>query len=130
MPASDVLTAADVDELRALVEDLAMPDVFRLVRDTRTYDDAGGSTVVTTTVASGPCRLRTSGVAGSGSAIERQIADQRGWVGFYVVDLHPDVTVLASDRLVINGRTFEVGGVVAGGVWSMTTTVVVQEVGT
>lgn len=124
MPASDVLSAADVIELQALVVDLSFPDVFQVQRDTATSDNAGGYTLTPTTVASGPCRLRAVG-----SGAERQVADRLGWQTPYAVDLHPDVVLSTSDRLIVNGRPLEIGGVVRAGVWSMTMTAVVQEVG-
>jgi hypothetical protein len=124
MPASDILSSADVAELRALVQDLSFPDHFEVRRETQTPDNAGGHTTTTTTVAAGPCRLRE---IGGGS--ERLFADRLGWQQPYAVDLPPTLDLKTSDDLLVNGRAMEVGAVVRGGVWALTITAIVQERG-
>lgn len=120
-----VLTDAEIAEFRGLVETLAMPDSFSIVRDTEVPDGAGGFTTTETTVASGDCRLRAGGLQPN----ERALAERLGWVVAYAVDLPYDIIITPSDRLMVNGRTFEVGGVVDSGVWAMTKVVIAREVG-
>jgi hypothetical protein len=120
-----VLSSTDISEFRGLVADLAFPDNFTVERDTDVPDGAGGRTTTTATVASGDCRLRAGGLQGS----ERAVADRLGWQLAYAVDLHPDVAVLPSDRLVVNGRDLEIGAVIDIGAWAMVKTVVCREVG-
>lgn len=105
-----------------------MPDPFQLVSDSSTPDSGMGFTDSGDTVqAAGFCRLRTAGVPGVGSTTEQDIADQRGWQVSYTVDLPVGVTVDPSWRVVIGGRTFEIGGVVETGAWALVQTLVVKE---
>src|SRR5687768_8283222 len=102
-----VLSAAEVAEFRGLVATLAMPDAFELRRDADVSDNAGGYTTTETTVASGDCRLRAAG-----GGAETAIAERLSWAVAYAVDLPYDLDVTPSDRLLVNGRTFEIGAVV------------------
>jgi hypothetical protein len=122
-------TAADytakIARYRTKVEVKAMPDTFELRRDADVSDSAGGYTTTETTVAAGDCRLRAQNLQPS----ERDIATRLGWSMAYAVDLPYDVPVTPEDRLIVNGRTMEVGGVVDAGVWSMTRVAIAREVG-
>lgn len=120
-----VLSDSEILEFRSLVENLAMPDTFAIVRDMSVSDSAGGYTTTETTVAAGDCRLRAQNLQPS----ERAVADRLGWSVSMAVDLPYDVTVTPSDRLVVNGRTLEIGGVVDAGTWAMTRVAIVREVG-
>lgn len=122
---ASVLSDAEVLEFRGLVESLAMPDSYAIVRDTATVDSGGGSTTTEHTVGVGDCRVR----ALSGGA-ERAVADRLGWSMAYAVDLPYDAMLTPADRLLVNGtRVMEVGGIVDIGQWSMVRTAVAQEVG-
>lgn len=125
-----VLTDAEILEFRGLVEELAMPDTFALIRDTDVPDGEGGMTTAETTVASGDCRLRTIGTPGVGSVVERTFAERLGWTATYAIDFPVETPITASDRVVINGsRTMEVGGVIDTGTWAMVLTAIVRELG-
>lgn len=120
-----VLTTSEIEEFRGLVEELAMPDTYAIVRDTATVDTGGGSTTAEGTVGAGDCRVR----ALNGSA-ERAVAERLEWTMAYAVDLPYSASLTPSDRLLVNGaRTFEVGGIVDIGAWSMVRTAVCQEQG-
>jgi hypothetical protein len=122
---ASVLTDAEVLEFRGLVEELAMPDSYAIVRDTPVDDNAGGRTTTEQTVGVGDCRVR----ALTGGA-ERAVADRLGWSMAYAVDLPYDASLTPADRLLVNGtRTMEIGGIVDIGEWSMTRVAICQEIG-
>jgi hypothetical protein len=120
-----VLTSSEIDEFRGLVEELAMPDSYAIVRDTPTVDTGGGRTTIEETVGVGACRVR----ALNGGA-ERAVAERLEWTMAYAVDLPYSASLTPSDRLLVNGaRTFEIGGIVDIGEWSMVRTAICQEQG-
>ncbi len=125
MPASDVLSATDVLGFRALKSDLSYPDVYTVSRATVVADNRGGRITTWSTVEAGVCKLNTSGV----SPQERVIAERLGWDAVYSVSLPNDTLLTPADRLVVNGRTMEVGGVTKGGAWGLAAIAVVQERG-
>ena len=108
-----------------MVEALGFPDSYAVLRETRVSDNRGGTTVTVTSVEAGSCALRTVG----NQPEERALADRLGWSVPYSVDLPFSTILTPRDDLDINGRTFEVGGVLKGGAWAMTATAIVQEVG-
>jgi hypothetical protein len=118
------VSAADIAEYRQLYVDLGMPDTFALERDTTTPDDAGGSTVTSSTVATGVCRLRSVG-----GGVEQETAARLGITEPKVVTLPVDVAVQGGDRLVVNGATYEVRGIDdAAGAWDIKQDVFVERV--
>lgn len=106
-----VLTASDMATFRGLVQDLSFHDSYALVRDTATSDDAGGTTVVEATVESGGCDL----TAGLTRPDERDVAARTQAATPYVITLPYATAAVASDRLVVAGRTFEILGVLKDG---------------
>lgn len=118
-----LFTPAEVTQARTDAT-LAMPDTCAIRRVTRTKDGAGGSTTATATVATVPCRLRP---AAGGD--ERTIADALQWVVAYTVYLPWGTDLIPADTLLINGRTFQVGGVLKGGTYSKDYRAVCKEIG-
>lgn len=100
------------------------PDTYE-VRRTRVVDDGeGGETPTTTTVESGGCVL----TAGAIRPDERAIADAAGSTVPYTVRNLPHNTILtAEDELLINGRTFQVLGVLRAEATNVAVTAVCQE---
>jgi SPP1 family predicted phage head-tail adaptor len=124
MPSTDILTAADIEEFRFLVKDLSFPDTYEVERPVEgSLDDMGQGTTTTATVEVGMCGLRAGGLRPQ----EQVIADQLGWAVAYSVDLPMETILTPADRIRINGRRFEVGGVVDEGRWAMNKSAVIQE---
>jgi hypothetical protein len=126
MPSTDILTAADIEEFRFLIKDLAWPDSYEVLRSTtggeNEYGPIAGSEAV---IEVGLCVLSASGL----TPREQATADRLGWQVAYSVEM-PFTTLLApSDRLRIGNRTFEVGGVSREENWGLLAIAVVQEVG-
>lgn len=128
MPASDVLSVADVADFRALIADLSYPDAYTVSRATVVADNRGGRITTWSTVEAGVCKLNTAGQS-TLSSNERVIAERLGWDVVYSVSLPNDTLLTPADRLVVNGRTMEVGGVTKGGAWGLAAIAVVQERG-
>jgi hypothetical protein len=101
------------------------PDTYQIVRGTVAIpDSAGGYTATPAVVESGGCVL----TAGAIRPAEQAIADRAGATVTYTVRNMPhDTTLLASDTLTINGRTFEVLGVLRGEATDVAVTAVCQE---
>jgi hypothetical protein len=116
---------AKIAGYRAKVETKAMPDYFEVRRDVEVSDNAGGQTTTELTVAAGLCKLRAAGLQPS----ERATADRLGWMIAYAVDLPYDLPVSPSDRLLVDGRVFEIGGVIDSGLWAMVRVAICREVG-
>jgi hypothetical protein len=127
MPSTDILTAADIDEFRFLVKDLAMPDAYDVLRTVSGGTDEFGGTLPVTdaVVETGMCSL----IAGGLQPSERVVADRLGWEVAYAVELPYDTLLTPEDRIRINGRPFEVGGVSKEGRWGLSAIAVVQELG-
>lgn len=103
-----VLSSSAIAALRDLGEQLGMPDTFTLTRQTSVPDGAGGRTFTTATVASGWCSL-----GDAGTPAERTIADKSGFTTPKIVKFHPDVGILHTDTLIVNGTEYQVGPVPA-----------------
>lgn len=115
------LTASDLAISRATAE-ATMADTCTFERDAAIYDNEGGLVATSGTVSTSRCGLH----AVSGGA-EQATADRLGWTAAYAVRLPLAIVVQPADRLVINGRTFEVGAVLANGVQATAQTVICQE---
>jgi hypothetical protein len=127
MPASDVLSPADITEFRGLLADLAWPDPYDILRSVSGGTDEFGNTLPATdaVVEVGMCALSASGL----SPQERVTVDKLGWEVPYVVELRIDTLLTPSDRLRIDNRMFEVGGVSKEDRWGLAASAVVREVG-
>jgi SPP1 family predicted phage head-tail adaptor len=126
MPASDVLSPADITEFRGLLQDLAWPDPYEVLRPTGDVDEFNNTVAGTPAVVEvGMCALSASGL----SPQERVTADKLGWEVPMVVELRYDTLLTPSDRLRVNGRELEVGGVSKEGRWGISASAVVREVG-
>lgn len=120
-----VLTAGDITEFRALVEELAFPDAYTLVTDTATPDDEGGWTTVEGTVEGGYCLLTAGGL----NPTERVIADRQGYSAPYVAELPYATLATPVHRLKVGARTFEIGGVLKEAAWGISARLVCEERG-
>jgi hypothetical protein len=126
MPATDVLSAADITEFRGLLADLAWPDPYDVLRPVGGGVDENGIMPTTEAVIeTGMCALTASGL----SPQERVIADRLGWTVPYVVELRIDTLLTPECRIRIDNRIFEVGGVSKEERWGLAASAVVQEVG-
>lgn len=99
-------------------------DTCTIQSDTEASDNAGGMAVTSASGASSPCLLRPL----SGGA-EQVVAERLGWSEAYAIDLPVAVAVSTDQRLVIAGRTFEIGSIAHGGAMSLIQTVIAQERG-
>ena len=103
-----LFSPSDVADFQALVDDLAFHDTYVIRRAVTGERDAQNNRVQTDqTVEAGTCNLRTV----QRDARERPVADALSYVAAYAIDLPHDTMATADDRIVINGRTFDVGGV-------------------
>lgn len=118
------LSEAEVESLRALVVDLAMPDPYTIRGVSLTDDLAGGDTAgEPTDLEYGMCRFRPY----LGRS-EQVIASQLAEIASAAVDL-PYATVCDPEHTIeIGGRIFQVRHVSRGGAWEMTATALVDEV--
>lgn len=128
MPASDVLSPAEVAEFRALTVDLAMPDSCEIRRETSGGVDEFGNDLppTVTTVETSACVVLADGL----SPREEVIASRLGWTVPMKIDLPFATVATPPDTIRVNGtRVFEIGGVVKEGVWGIVATAVVEERG-
>lgn len=121
-----MLSAATLTALRVTAE-AAFPDTYTLTRGmTATSDGMGGQTSTATTVESGGCVL----LPGAQQPDERAIADRLGYQTPYVVLVPHDSIALATDTLTVNGTlALEIGGVLGGSAWDITTRLVCNVIG-
>ena len=110
-----------VADMRAAA-DGSMADTCEVVRDTLVTDSSGGSTTTPATVATCPC-----GRHAVGSGPERAMADRLGWTVAEAIRLPLTVDVTPSDRIVSDGRTFEVGAILENGAYATAKIAVCQE---
>lgn len=104
----------------------AFPDAYTLTRgQTVTSDSLGGQTSTPTTVEGGYCVL----LPGAQQPDERAIADRLSYTTPYVVVLAYDTVALVTDTITVGGMTLQIGGVLNGSGWDITTRLVCQEVG-
>lgn len=102
----------------------ARADTYEVRRTTGVDDGEGGETPTTTTVENGGCLL----TAGATRPEERAIADQAGSTTPYVVrNIRYDSILTAQDELRINGRVFQVLGVLRNEAARVAVTAVCQE---
>ena len=116
----DILSAAELNDLRKTVRDLALPGTALLLRPTTTPDGIGGVTTQWGTVSLGgttliPCRFRPTGPG------ERPIAGRVWGVSGWEVVLPAEWDVRQSDRIYLYGadRTLAVQGVQAPTTWEL-----------
>lgn len=100
----------------------SMGDTCQVVRDTLTEDGAGGQTTAPATIAAVRC-----GVRSVGSGNERELADKLGWTVAYAIRLPLGTDVTPADKLVVSGRTFEIGGILKNGATATAMTAICQE---
>ena len=124
----DVLGPGVIADLRKVVQDLATPDRYEIRRPEMVDDGVGGlkPTGNILTVESGRCLLAAAGYQPD----ERLIAERLEYRQPYVVRNLPVTTVLTTaDTLVVNGRSFQVGGIARGGAWEVSVTAICEEAG-
>ena len=119
-----MLSAAELSAITAYQKQF-MTDACVVVTKTTASDTAGGRSTSWTGATSTTCR-----VAPTGNQPQEQIIAQRaGTTAVYTISLPVSVTVTAKDRLVVDGRTFEVIGVLARSTdWKTVTRCVCVEV--
>lgn len=99
-------------------------DAYQVVRATRTPDNEGGWTEAPAVVESGTAVL----TAGATRPDERALADKVQAVTPYVLRNMPyTTTITASDTVTVNGRTFEVIGVLRAEAVNVAVTAVLEE---
>ena len=101
-----MLSAAELASLRATVE-ASLPDTAAIHRPNRVSDGQGEykeGTPATIAVATVKCRVSPAGK----SAEERIIADRLGQAMAWAITVPPETDVKRTDRVIVNGRTFEV----------------------
>jgi SPP1 family predicted phage head-tail adaptor len=108
--------------MRAIAE-ASMRDTCAVVRDTSTADTGGGITTTADTVAVTRC-----GLSAVSSSAERAVADRMGWTVAYSIRLPFGTDVTPSDRLVVDGRTYEIGGILTNDRTATAKIAVCQEV--
>lgn len=104
-----MLSATDLATMRA-AQAAALPNTCVRTRVTLVSDSAGGYTEMPTTV-SYPCRVAPT------SGRELEIAARVTSAVTLTVTLPHDASVLASDRLAVDGRTLQVVAALGGGAW-------------
>jgi len=104
-----MLSATDLATMRA-TQALALPDTATRTRKIETPDGMGGYTTTdsTTTYA---CRIAPT------SGRELEIAARLTSAVAFTMTLPYNADVVASDELVVSGRTLKIMAVLAGGAW-------------
>lgn len=122
MPVHEDITAAWA-QARPILADAFHPDAYQLKRETRASDDSGGWTTTTTTVETGTCSLEPNRLVTEGASGVTTIS-----VSGYVVEFSNIETVVRpTDVLHIDGRVFDINGVMRGGDHSLFVTAQVEE---
>lgn len=121
-----------VGELRALVIELAMPDAYQIVASgTPASDGAGGVTPSADTVIEiGMCRFRSlinDGTRSTATQDEQKTADRLGYTNPALVDLPTTTALTPLHRLVVLGKSYEVGAVGIVSEWTIMVRAYVQE---
>lgn len=125
------VTAAEITEARADYEDELLPDEATLKRPTYAPDGGGGRTQIWTVVGTLRCRLEPYGGAtsarGAGGESDTHPGERLESRTSHMVSLPADADVRLTDRLEINGVTFEVNVVRVRAAWELTRRVEVKE---
>lgn len=99
-------------------------DTYSIVRVTRTPDDEGGWTEVSGVVESGTAIL----TAGATRPDERALADKvQAATPFVLRNMPWNTTLAADDTVTVNGRTFQVLGVLRAEAVNVAVTAVLEE---
>ena len=104
-----MLSASDLTTMRA-AQAAALPDTATRTRKTYVSDGMGGQTPSESTT-SYACRLAPT------SGRELEVAARVTSAVTFTVTLPYDADVVADDELTVNGRTFQIVAVLAGGAW-------------
>lgn len=118
-----MLTAAELAEMRS-VQDEAMAASCVISRKTLVSDGMGGFTETWAASGTVSCRVWPATESGAESLIADRITESDAWV--ITVPYNTDIT--AKDRVVADGRTFEVISAIAH-TWETARRVVAVEVG-
>ncbi|NPV85988.1 MAG: head-tail adaptor protein [Anaerolineae bacterium] len=118
-----MLSATEILSMRS-GQASALPDVCILMSGSAVTDDTGGRIVTYVSSGSVMGRLSWSGF----HPVEKVAAERLGISVPYVVTLPAGTEVNESQRIVINGRTFEVKAVLCGGEWETARRVLCAEV--
>lgn len=118
-----MLTAAELADMRS-VQAEAMAGTAVISRKTLTADGMGGFTETWSAAGTVSCRVWPARESGAESLIADRITEADAWV--ITVPYATDVT--AKDRIVADGRTFEVVSAIAH-TWETARRVVAVEVG-
>jgi head-tail adaptor len=111
-----IFAPADIDEFRAMQDELAFADEYRLQAQYEVARDSRNNRVFAwVTIEAGYGKLRSLNRAES----ERIIADKVGWTASMAVDLPWDTNADAEHRIVIGNRVFHVNKVNRGGEYAM-----------
>jgi head-tail adaptor len=102
----------------------AMPDSAAVSRKTLTSDGQGGFTATWATASTVDCRVEA---ATRITPAERLVAERVAPRKLYRVTVPYDADVIAADRIVVSGTTYEVLGPFDGGAWMLTKKVSVVE---
>lgn len=120
-----MLSSAALTAMRTTAQ-AAFPDTYTITRATATSDSMGGQTTTTATVESGACVL----LPGVRQPDEAAIADRLSYQTPYVVLLSDASIALPTDTITVNGTlALQIGGVLGGSAWDITTRLVCKEIG-
>lgn len=122
-------TAADaiadiVSGLRPLHDDLALPDLCEIQHTVETRDSRGNPVTTWETLAVSRCAVDVSGMAGR----EYVVGGVETTDMPYIVTMPYDAPVTTANRLIVEGRIFEITDVRRGEGFEIATTVACREV--
>jgi hypothetical protein len=101
-----MVTASELADIRAAAIGF-LPDTATVMRRTLTDDGVGGTTVSYTSAGTVNCRLVFSGSKSEPTMKDREEGGRITAQQFYLVTLAHDADIVQTDRLAINGDTFE-----------------------
>lgn len=120
-----MLTGAELTDMREEAE-LALPDVCVVQARTLTSDGQGGRTEAYATSVTTTCRVSPAGQTTQGNEVTR--GDGTKALADWIVTLPYSTSVAQTDRLLVNGVTYEVLGVKAPRGWEITRRVLARTI--
>lgn len=112
----------DADELSSMREvgSESLPDLCSILRATPTPDGRGGTTDVWVAAYSNvPCRMAPTITGSSSAATEDNIAGRVAGENVWLLTLEWDQDIKSSDRVLFDGRTFEISYIGADRSWQI-----------
>lgn len=124
--AKSLLSTNQLARLRTISKQ-AMPDTATILRRTLTDDGNGGKVESYASVGTAPCRIAFGGSKTEPTLKDRQVGGRITPQQEWIVTLANDANVLETDRLQINGATYEIISSIRVRSWEITKRLLVKQ---